>query len=141
MGSHHAQHRPDRKQSEELATDLLARLAAETTPRPARTRHASRPSLDPFGTAPFPARPPRPTAPGFLQASSGATCCAATATPPTAEPATTGTRADYVVEATTGAIPVRDRHAGITPPPGHPLGADPALRTRQQLTTSFGGRA
>jgi cell wall-associated NlpC family hydrolase len=136
MGSHRARHRPDRKQSEELATDLLARLAAETTPRPARTRHASRPSLDPFGTAPFPARPPRPTAQGFLQASSGATRCPGTAsrpvwmstpTPSTAGPATTGTRADHVVEATTGATPVRGRHAGITPPPGHPLGADPAL--------------
>ncbi len=136
MGSHRARHRPDRKQSEELATDLLARLAAETTPRPARTRHASRPSLDPFGTAPFPARPPRPTAQGFLQASPGATRCAGTAsrpmslitpTPPTARPATTDTRADHV-EATTGAIPVRDRRAaGTPPPPGHPLGADPAL--------------
>lgn len=60
MGSHRARHRADQNQSEELATDLLARLADEARPRQARTRHAAeRPTLDPFSTAPFPARKPR----------------------------------------------------------------------------------
>jgi peptidoglycan DL-endopeptidase CwlO len=60
MGSHRARHRADQHQSEELATDLLARLAGETRPRPTRTRHApERPALDPFSTAPFPAHPPQ----------------------------------------------------------------------------------
>ncbi len=60
MGSHRARHRADQNQSEELATDLLARLADETRPRPARTRHTPpRPALDPFSTAPFPAHLPQ----------------------------------------------------------------------------------
>lgn len=74
MGSHRARHRSDQKQSEELATDLLARLAAEA--RPARTRRATPPPLDPFATAPFPARPPRAATQNLLLASSGATRCA-----------------------------------------------------------------
>ena len=60
MGSHRARHRADQNQSEELATDLLARLADEARPRPARRRSTeSRPALDPFSTAPFPAHPPQ----------------------------------------------------------------------------------
>jgi peptidoglycan DL-endopeptidase CwlO len=59
MGSHRARHRADQNNSEELATDLLARLADEVRPPSARTRHAAeRPALDPFSTAPFPARTP-----------------------------------------------------------------------------------
>jgi peptidoglycan DL-endopeptidase CwlO len=60
MGSHRARHRVDQNNSEELATDLLARLADEVRAPSARTRHvAERPGLDPFSTAPFPARTPR----------------------------------------------------------------------------------
>jgi len=61
MGSHRARHRADQNTSEELATDLLARLADEVrTPSSPRTRRAAeRPTLDPFSTAPFPARTPR----------------------------------------------------------------------------------
>ena len=61
MGSHRARHRADQNTSEELATDLLARLADEVrAPSSPRTRRAAeRPSLDPFSTAPFPARTPR----------------------------------------------------------------------------------
>jgi peptidoglycan DL-endopeptidase CwlO len=59
MGSHRARHRADQNQSEELASDLLARLADEAQQRPTPTRHAAtRPPLDPFSTAPFPARKP-----------------------------------------------------------------------------------
>ena len=59
MGSHRARHRADQNNSEELATDLLARLADEVRAPSARTRHAAeRPALDPFSTAPFPARTP-----------------------------------------------------------------------------------
>jgi peptidoglycan DL-endopeptidase CwlO len=60
MGSHRARHRADQQnRSEELATDLLARLAGEARPRPARRRHTPpRPALDPFATAPFPAHRP-----------------------------------------------------------------------------------
>jgi cell wall-associated NlpC family hydrolase len=84
MGSHRARHRSDHHQTEELATDLLARLAAESTTRPAPTRHVSRPTLDPFGTAPFPARPPRPTVQSILTTGSGATRCGGTNRQPTA---------------------------------------------------------
>ncbi|HEX3258404.1 MAG TPA: NlpC/P60 family protein [Pseudonocardia sp.] len=61
MGSHRARHRADQNNSEELATDLLARLADEVrAPSSPRTRRAAeRPALDPFSTAPFPARTPR----------------------------------------------------------------------------------
>ncbi len=59
MGSHRARHRADQGQSEELATDLLARLADEARPRPTRTRHTPRSALDPFSTAPFPAHTPQ----------------------------------------------------------------------------------
>ncbi len=60
MGSHRARHRADQNQPEELATDLLARLADEARPRPPRRRSTeSRPALDPFSTAPFPAHPPQ----------------------------------------------------------------------------------
>ena len=60
MGSHRARHRADQNDSEELATDLLARLADEARAPSPRTRHAAeRPGLDPFSTAPFPARTPR----------------------------------------------------------------------------------
>lgn len=76
MGSHRARHRADQHQSEELATDLLARLADEA-PRPTPTRHAAtRPPLDPFSTAPFPARTPNTEGPGDT------TDSAATPTPP-----------------------------------------------------------
>jgi peptidoglycan DL-endopeptidase CwlO len=76
MGSHRARHRSDRKQSEELATDLLARLAAEA--RPVRARRTPQLPLDPFATGPVPARPPRPTAQQLVLAGSGATRCAGT---------------------------------------------------------------
>jgi cell wall-associated NlpC family hydrolase len=93
MGSHRARHRSDRKQSEELATDLLARLATEA--RPPRPRAAAHLPLDPFSTAPLPARPARPGPQNLVLAGSGATRCSGTAhrsstlfvpTPLTAEP-------------------------------------------------------
>src|ERR1700712_2413309 len=93
MGSHRARHRSDRKQSEELATDLLARLATEA--RPPRLRTAAHLPLDPFSTAPLPARPARPGPQNLVLAGSGATRCSGTAhrsstlfmpTPLTAEP-------------------------------------------------------
>ena len=62
MGSHRARHRVDQNQSEELATDLLARLADEARPPRTPRKHSTpspRPTLDPFSTAPFAAHPPR----------------------------------------------------------------------------------
>lgn len=94
MGSHRARHRSDRNPAEELATELLARLAAEARTEAAPRRGTTPAPTDPFTTAPFPARPPRPTAPSrpasasrpgrhqaVLQAGTGATRCGGTADP------------------------------------------------------------
>ena len=77
MGSHRARHRSDRNQSEELATDLLARLASEA--RPPRPRTPAHLPLDPFSTAPLPARPARPGPQNLVLAGSGATRCSGSA--------------------------------------------------------------
>lgn len=91
MGSHRARHRSDRT-SNELATDLLARLAAEGHSRPTRRRDPAATSLDPCAQAPFPARPspqaapsrpgtaPRPGTHGIPPSGNGATRCGGTTT-------------------------------------------------------------
>ncbi len=88
MGSHSARHRHDRKRSEELATDLLARLAAEA--RPVRARPTARLPLDPFSTAPFTVRPARPATQNLVLTGSGATRCPGTTHRPQGAQAATG---------------------------------------------------
>jgi len=97
MGSHRARHRADQNNSEELATDLLARLADEArVPSPRTRRAAERPALDPFSTAPFPARTPR--------------TAEDTAGPPTMPP---------------GSPAVPQQRGGVQPHPTPPGGAHP----------------
>jgi cell wall-associated NlpC family hydrolase len=97
MGSHRARHRADQHQSEELATDLLARLADEAQQRPTPTRHAAtRPPLDPFSTAPFPARTPNTGEPSDTPDG------AATPTPPEAGQHPLGLRSGPAAELSAG---------------------------------------
>jgi cell wall-associated NlpC family hydrolase len=152
MGSHRARHRSDRKQSEELATDLLARLASEA--RPPRPRTASHLPLDPFATAPLPARPARPGPQNLVLAGSGATRCSGSArrsstpfvpTPLTAEPEpllaeapsavelADGTPADEVGLDAQTSVARRDDHVSTdTPVGGFPV--DPSAPFPIDLT-------
>ena len=110
MGSHRARHRAEQNQSEELATDLLARLADEALQRPTPTRHAAtRPPLDPFSTAPFPARKPsaaEPTAPPDS---------AAAPTPPEAAEHPLGLRSGPAAELSAGYDTGHDAGYGTEP--------------------------
>ena len=110
MGSHRARHRAEQNQSEELATDLLARLADEALQRPTPTRHAAtRPPLDPFSTAPFPARKPSAAEPTATPDS------AATPTPTEAAEHPLGLRSGPAAELSAGYDTGHDAGYGTEP--------------------------
>jgi cell wall-associated NlpC family hydrolase len=129
MGSHSARHRSDRKQSEEMATDLLARLATEA--RPARRRVPPQFPLDPFATGPIPVRPPRPTTQTLSWSGSGATRCAGT-TGRGAHAASNAFRADPATP-----FPI-DRNA-TDAPAGLAFGAPAAVTARAGHARHTGG--